>query len=146
MFWIVVVLLFLSVVCSVWLLVHHRAHTRKRMRKDLYGSVTVPDILSDNIFGDTEVVFLDVRTPKEFAEGYIAHAQNVSFFGEGFLEDMEKRDKKKTYVVYCRSGGRSMQAVGLMKSLGFTAVYNLAGGFLAWKEAGGATVEKPKEQ
>jgi len=35
--------------------------------------------------------------------------------------------------VYCRSGARSGQACQLMSQLGFSAVYNLDGGVLAWQ-------------
>ncbi|MGA2777987.1 MAG: rhodanese-like domain-containing protein [Steroidobacteraceae bacterium] len=35
-------------------------------------------------------------------------------------------------VVICRSGGRSMQVANYLGGRGFTSVYNLAGGILAW--------------
>ncbi|MDP4686495.1 MAG: rhodanese-like domain-containing protein [Salibacteraceae bacterium] len=34
--------------------------------------------------------------------------------------------------MYCRSGGRSSNAQNMMKSKGFTTVYNLAGGYMNW--------------
>lgn len=39
-------------------------------------------------------------------------------------------------VVYCRSGGMSAIAARALVSAGFTNVYNLDGGYRAWREAG----------
>ena len=50
-----------------------------------------------------------------------------------FLASIEKLDKSKSYFVYCRSGARSGQACQLMSQMGFSAVYNLEGGVLAWE-------------
>jgi rhodanese-related sulfurtransferase len=40
----------------------------------------------------------------------------------------------------CRSGRRSAKAGSILLEAGFTKVYNLAGGILAWDEANLATV------
>lgn len=40
--------------------------------------------------------------------------------------------KDQPLVVYCRSGGRSTQAVLFLREQGFTHVQNLKGGILAW--------------
>ncbi len=37
-------------------------------------------------------------------------------------------------VVYCRSGNRSMMGEYLLREAGYTNVWNLAGGMLAWQE------------
>jgi rhodanese-related sulfurtransferase len=38
--------------------------------------------------------------------------------------------------VVCRSGNRSGSACGTMKKAGFEKMYNLAGGMMAWEQAG----------
>ena len=79
-------------------------------------------------------VILDVRTAEEFESGYIKGALNLdSRGGADFLASIEKLDKSKSYFVYCRSGARSGQACQLMSQMGFSAVYNLYGGVLAWE-------------
>jgi len=92
------------------------------------------------------VVLLDVRTGKEFGEGYIHGAVNYNFLEEGFESNLEKLDKSKAYYVYCFSGGRSARAVKKMKGLGFENVHNVTGGIRAWTAAGydikGGTVVK----
>jgi rhodanese-related sulfurtransferase len=78
-------------------------------------------------------VILDVRTAEEFESGYIKGALNLYIRGGAdFLASIEKLDKSKSYFVYCRSGARSGQACQLMSQMGFSAVYNLDGGVLAW--------------
>jgi len=77
-------------------------------------------------------VILDVRTEEEFRGGRIPESININVMGASFINKVDLLDKSKTYFVYCRSGGRSGQACGLMAKRGF-AVYNLAGGIMSWK-------------
>lgn len=79
------------------------------------------------------VMLIDVRTPEEFAEGHLAGAINMNINDSGFESSLARLDKSKTYLIYCRSGARSGRAGNLMVSKGFTTIYNLDGGILAWK-------------
>lgn len=83
-----------------------------------------------------KVQVLDVRTPGEFAAGSIQGAQNIDIYDQAFRQNLSALDKNKAVLVYCKSGGRSAEAAGIMKELGFTEVYNLEGGVLAWTNAG----------
>ncbi|MGH1433329.1 MAG: rhodanese-like domain-containing protein [Lewinella sp.] len=78
------------------------------------------------------VVVLDVRTPEETAEGMITGAQELDFRAPDFQEQLGKLDPDKTYLVYCRSGGRSSSACSMMEGMGFKSVYNLVGGYQGW--------------
>lgn len=82
------------------------------------------------------VVTLDVRTPGEFAEGYIQGARLIDFQSGNFENEIATLDKNATYAVYCRSGNRSGQAVKVMHDAGFHNVYNLNGGVIDWANAG----------
>jgi phage shock protein E len=76
---------------------------------------------------------LDVRTPEEVAEGFIPAASHfLDFYAPDFATRLEKLDRNKKWVVYCRSGKRSSQAAQLMIDKGFTQVYNLQGGISSW--------------
>jgi rhodanese-related sulfurtransferase len=85
---------------------------------------------------ESGVVILDVRTPGEFAEGYIEGAQNIDFQSGNFENEIAVLDKNVTYAVYCRSGNRSGQAAKIMHDAGFHNVYNLDGGVIDWTSEG----------
>jgi rhodanese-related sulfurtransferase len=51
----------------------------------------------------------------------------------GILENHEKIARDKQVIIYCRSGSRSAAAINqLEKQFGFTNLYNLKGGILAY--------------
>lgn len=78
-------------------------------------------------------ILLDVRTPEEYVEGEIAGHQLINFKAADFPQQIDKLDKAKNYLVYCRSGNRSGQTCQLMERMGFTGdLYNLDGGIQAW--------------
>lgn len=86
-------------------------------------------------------VILDVRTPEEFANKHIEMAINLDYYSETFEDDLNSLNKRKTYLVYCESGGRSASTSNMMKDMDFYKVYNLIGGITAWEEAGYETVQ-----
>ncbi len=90
--------------------------------------------------GNPDFVVLDVRTPQEYVEERLADAVNLDFYEENFRSDLDKLDKARTYVVYCRTGNRSAQAAAIMEELGFQRVYD-AGGIVEWIEKGLPTVK-----
>ncbi len=84
------------------------------------------------IEGDN-VVILDVRTPEEFNNGYIPNATLINIQDPAsFTDEIQQLDKSKSYLVYCRSGKRSMLACQVMENLGFKHLANLEGGILDW--------------
>jgi rhodanese-related sulfurtransferase len=83
-----------------------------------------------------DAVLLDVRTPEEIEQGKIPGATPMNFKDADFETRLSALDKDKAYFVYCAVGGRSGKTVNLMKEKGFAKIYNLEGGFEAWKEQG----------
>lgn len=83
-----------------------------------------------------DVQLVDVRTPGEWAQGTLKGADKINWNDSAFDQNIEGLDKTKAVYVYCRSGARSGRAMARMKSLGFTQVYNLNGGIMAWQRAG----------
>jgi rhodanese-related sulfurtransferase len=82
---------------------------------------------------EQNAIILDVRTPAEVAEGYIdGTSKFIDVNGNDFSAELAKLDKSATYIVYCRSGGRSMRAAETMVNQGFQHVYNLQGGITGW--------------
>jgi rhodanese-related sulfurtransferase len=93
------------------------------------------DLIQDNE-GDPDFVILDVRTPGEFASGYIQNAINMDYFPASFEEDLDKLDKNKTYLVYCGSGFRSANALSMMEALNYVEAYNMLYGLAEWEALG----------
>lgn len=85
---------------------------------------------------DASTQLLDVRTPEEFAEGHLPGAININWLDGGFVDAARKLlDPACPVMVYCRSGKRSAAASAQLARSGFH-VYNLEGGYLAWKDEG----------
>ncbi|MGB9201123.1 rhodanese-like domain-containing protein [Methanobacterium sp.] len=89
-----------------------------------------------NNLSELEFVILDVRSPGEYSEEHIARAENIDYMSKIFKSEIDKRDRNKKYLVYCRSGHRSSDAVKIMIELGFTDIHNISGGINKWKGEG----------
>lgn len=80
---------------------------------------------------DSNVILLDVRTEEEYNEERIENAILLP------VDDIEAKahivipNKNKTYIVYCRTGRRSANAVLKLIELGYKNVYDL-GGIVDW--------------
>jgi rhodanese-related sulfurtransferase len=84
-----------------------------------------------------EYTLLDIRTAQEFSTGHIAGASQSDFYqSSAFSTYLDSLNKNKKYLIYCRSGNRSGQALSIMKEKGFTNVSDLSGGITAWYSAG----------
>ncbi|MEM7656257.1 MAG: rhodanese-like domain-containing protein [Bacteroidota bacterium] len=80
---------------------------------------------------------LDVRTPEEFGAGTIPGSANLNVLDPSrFSVGLTELDPQAPIYVYCKSGKRSNKAVNAMKAAGFQQIYELDGGFLAWKKDG----------
>lgn len=88
------------------------------------------------IIDSGKAVFIDVRTPAEFADGHIHGAMNIDIHSDGFEDEVRKLDPHALYIINCQSGGRSSRACSIFEELGFTSAMNLEGGIMAWKGAG----------
>lgn len=82
------------------------------------------------------VQLVDVRTPEEYKEAYIEGFQNIDYLSDTFSADIEKLDKTKPVIVYCKSGRRSANCAEELKEKGFVKVYDLDGGITKWEYEG----------
>ena len=80
------------------------------------------------------VRLVDVRTEVEIARGFIHGA--VSLPLHVLPLRLHELDSTKPTVFYCQMGGRSAQAATFALAQGFSEVYNLQGGIVAWVQAG----------
>ena len=69
---------------------------------------------------------LDVRTSDEYRQGHIPGSTNVPLHE---IEDVEYliENKEDPLYVYCRSGLRSRQAVGMLRQMGYRNAKNIGG-------------------
>ena len=95
---------------------------------------------------EADVVLLDVRTDKEFAEGHIGGALHIDVNKDDFVEQaLMQVPQGKRIAVYCRSGRRSARAAGLLANAGYSVV-NLKGGIMAWQKERMAVTTDTHEQ
>ena len=77
-------------------------------------------------------VLLDVREEWELGIARVEGAVHIP------MGDVPARlgelDPAREVVVLCRSGGRSAQVARYLQQHGFSSVWNLAGGILAWAQ------------
>lgn len=99
------------------------------------GIVKVDVEQFDELRADPNAIVLDVRTPKEFEAGHLPGAINLSATDKSFDAEVAKLDKRKTYLVHCKTGKRSDVAVHKMQTMGFATLYDLSGGYVAWTAA-----------
>ncbi len=99
--------------------------------KKLYTDLTAEEfrkMLKEN----KDAVLIDARTDMEIAEVAIPGYTQIDVSHPHFQEKLQKLDKDKHYLVYCRSGARSASLANFMGQLGFRHVYNLRGGIISW--------------
>jgi rhodanese-related sulfurtransferase len=71
-------------------------------------------------------IILDVRSKSEYSGGHINGSINISV--DTLSNDLAKlKDKNKTIITCCASGMRSASAKSILKSNGYSQVYNGGG-------------------
>ena len=88
-----------------------------------------------------EVIVIDVRTEPEFIEGHLSFVDDlIPYDSLKFYMGRVPSDKDAEIYFFCRSGRRSEIATDYLISQGYTNVYNVTGGIIAWSDAGFETV------
>lgn len=105
---------------------------------------TVPLIKASEIENKTDVVLLDIRSPKEYEISHINGAKMIDF--DSFKKsDVASIDKNAEVIVYCSVGVRSEIIGEKMQKMGFTNVKNLYGGIFDWKNKDLEVVNKSEQ-
>lgn len=97
------------------------------------GDVSPRDV-AKMLRNDTSVILVDVRTPEEYQQGHLKGSRLMNFYDADFRERAKKLPKDKRIVLYCRSGRRSADAMTYLTSIGYSRVYNMLGGIIAWQK------------
>ena len=124
--WMLLLVLVMSGAMLVWPLLQRRMSPAKE----------VGNLEATRLINSANAVLVDVRETKEFEGGRLPKAVHIP------LSQLESRGSElaryagRPVVAYCMSGNRSRMAGRALARLGFTDVYNLQGGYRAWKDAG----------
>lgn len=99
--------------------------------------MTVPAVDVTELAGlrDRGALLIDVRRPEEYEEFHIPGAVLIPL--DELVERVDEVPTSERVYVICRTGGRSAKAVEFLNGNGHDTV-NVAGGSLAWVEAGHA--------
>ncbi|KAA3658287.1 MAG: molybdopterin-synthase adenylyltransferase MoeB [Calditrichaeota bacterium] len=87
-----------------------------------------------------DVFLIDVREPMEWD---ICHLPGATLIPLGELESrLDELDNEKKIVTYCRAGIRTIEALRILHTAGFTTAKHLRGGIHAWSDAVDPSVPK----
>ena len=105
------------------------------IRRKLHGVPQLGPHAATQAMNSEEALVLDVREDAEYKQGHLANAVHIPL-GQlsQRLKELEQY-RGRTVVAYCRTGNRSNSAASLLRRQGFTTVFNLAGGIVAWQNA-----------
>jgi len=83
-----------------------------------------------------DLVVLDVRTQSEYDSGHVYGAVWIPHTElEARINELAGHENHEI-IVYCKAGGRSATASGILDFYNFTKVHNMLGGMDAWQSAG----------
>ncbi|MGZ9211143.1 MAG: rhodanese-like domain-containing protein [Candidatus Binatia bacterium] len=110
-----------------------------------------PQQAHDTLSADKSVVYIDVRTAQEFANGHPAGAVNIPVafadpargmvLNENFINVVERNfAKDKKIIVGCQAGSRSTRAAGMLLEAGYQDIANLLGGFGGMRDQSGKVI------
>lgn len=97
--------------------------------------INVTDLSSKFEQTDNSIELIDIRTPAEVARGVIPNALTLPMHLIPLKLD-HFIDTSKQFVIYCRTGSRSVQACMFLNQQGISNVINLRGGIMSWARQG----------
>jgi rhodanese-related sulfurtransferase len=124
--WLLILVMFLSGAMLLWPLVQRRLSPIKE----------IGNLNATHLINQQNAVLLDVRETKEFEGGKLPNALHIP------LSQLQSRSAElaklntRPIIVYCARGQRSRTTGAALQQLGFKEIYQLSGGFRAWKDAG----------
>jgi rhodanese-related sulfurtransferase len=95
-----------------------------------------PEQLKKVAAAKEKYALIDVREDNEWAAGHAAGAMHISrgVLEKGIETSVPQRNAK--IILYCHSGARSALAADTLQKMGYSDVYSLAGGFVAYEKSG----------
>lgn len=119
----ILLFIFILTSCNAW----------KHGKNFSYNELSCEEFQS-SLQSASDYLLVDVRTPKEYRNGHVSNAINVSYFHSWFNDSIRKLDHNKTIYMYCETQHRSPLASRKMKKMGFKKIIDLKGGFMKWEK------------
>lgn len=126
-------ILFLSFACFLFTACNQGANQNANPAEGPIYSILNPTDFATKI--KTGGQLIDVRTPEEMSQGAISGAILIDYNADGFETKIKTLKKDQPVLLYCRSGGRSGKTAQMLQKLGYSEIYDLEGGFMAWSKA-----------
>lgn len=102
--------------------------------------ITVEE-LHEKVQAGEEVYLLDVRTRPEWADERLAFTTDrIDYDTIPYVLGQLPDDKNAEMFMFCRTGRRSGIVTDYLRKQGYTNVFNVEGGIVAWKAKGYETV------
>jgi rhodanese-related sulfurtransferase len=124
--WLLLVVMLLSGAMLVWPLVQRRLSPGKE----------VGNLQATQLINRENALLLDLRETAEYEGGHLPNAVHIPLSQLASRGQELAKHAARPVVAYCASGNRSRTAGSALARLGFKDVYNLQGGYGAWKDAG----------
>jgi rhodanese-related sulfurtransferase len=124
--WLLILVAFVSGAMLVWPLVQKRFSPMKEL-----GTLGVTHLVNNQ-----DAVLVDVRETKEYDGGRLPNAVHIPLSQIDTRAGELAKYTGRPVIAYCATGARSRMAGSALVKAGFKEVYNLNGGFRAWKDAG----------
>ena len=124
--------------CNTWIIIY-TFDEKLRMISIIKGLFTNTsfDILEDEVRelfkSNRKAELIDVRTMPEYKMDHINPCRNIDIREKSFDEKVKYLDKQGVYVLYCRTGKRSVKAAKRLQNMGFANVFSLKGGIESWE-------------
>lgn len=100
----------------------------KNPTPDKIQEITVQELkqMQDNA---TDFQLIDVREPEEYKQ---ANLGGMLIPLSKIMEHIGKIHRNKKVIIHCKSGARSLQTIQVLQANGFSNLYNLKGGIIAY--------------
>lgn len=130
--WILVLTFVVSGAMLLWPLVSRR----------LSGARDINTLGATQLINAGNPLLLDLREPKEFDGRTLPNAVHMPLSQLGSRASELAQYVSRPVIAFCDRGQRSRGATSTLEKQGFKEIYNLSGGFRAWRDAG-LPVTKP---
>lgn len=104
-------------------------------KQEAYGNLSIQEYRDQYFNAGTAHVLVDVRTAGEFHGGHLPNALNIPL--DQLARCLGEIPTGKPVIVVCATGSRSKSGSDILVRGGYTEVYNLKGGTMAWMMQGG---------